>query len=239
MIKTTAYLLMLALLSTGAILVGYANTSFGWGLLTVQLVFEEIPVVKTTVFLILVFLFSMLAAFFMCRGRFEDFKVGLYALSSIVSFIAATIMLPGAIETPGHLGTNFSLMLFGLIGSQVFVGSLLAEEFWRIGGREVADQRATIRSTWSDIHFAESQKVLEHLSYIIEAVASDLTGEAKSELDRLIERVQNSGIENRSFVLENLSDAKHCLAEGNTRPAATHLSRVSRHLWKQLLIQGA
>jgi len=239
MIRTAAYLLMLALLSAGAILVGYVNTSFGWSRLTVQLVYEEIPVGKATLFLILAFLFNTMLAFFTSRGRFEDFKVGLFALSFIVPFAVAIVVLPDAIETPGHLGSNYSLMLFGLTGSQIIVGWLLAEELWRFGGGDIGDHRVTVQSMRSSNCSAKSQKVLEHLSYIIEAVASDLIGEAKFELDRLIERVQTSGIDNESFILENLSNAKHCLKDGNTRHAAADLSRVSRSLWKQLVSQDS
>ncbi len=87
-------------------------------------------------------------------------------------------------------------------------------------------------------NFISILTTLEHLSYIIECVAKNCTGEAKSELNQLIENVSNlneSAIGDKSFVEDNLKEAMPLLRDSNKRHAVPCLTRVSRCLWKYII----
>ena len=78
-------------------------------------------------------------------------------------------------------------------------------------------------------------KVIEHISYILECVTQECTGEAKTELDNLckhIEIYENYQFHSWHIVNDLLKDALAVYREGNYREAAVVLSRANRMIWK-------
>lgn len=84
-------------------------------------------------------------------------------------------------------------------------------------------------------------RLLEHLSYIIEALAEELPGEAKFETGRLLENVRNDTnlpIEVRTAAIASLTRALGPDVDGRPMPArgvAACLSSLSRFLWERAL----
>jgi hypothetical protein len=83
-------------------------------------------------------------------------------------------------------------------------------------------------------------ELLEHLSYVIEAIAEDLSGEAKRELNRLyglVEETSSLDPEVKVMALGRLREAQRQVKEHrySVREAAAPLSGLSRFLWKRAL----
>lgn len=76
-------------------------------------------------------------------------------------------------------------------------------------------------------------EILEHLSYINECVLIEATGEAKSELDRLVERLKaNASIVNDlPDYFSELLEAQSFFNKDNYSNAATRLSTATRKAW--------
>lgn len=135
MIKTLAYTALLLISMVAGIVAGYFNTIAPFAD-AVAWVFEEIQVVRVALAFTTVFYLAMIVAFFTSKGSFSSFKMETYAMIWIGTIVGWFFMLPSAIDTPNHLGQNFSLMLFLLVGSQMVVAHQIAGEFWRYGGRD-------------------------------------------------------------------------------------------------------
>lgn len=80
---------------------------------------------------------------------------------------------------------------------------------------------------------------LEHLTYIIEAVAQGIVSEAKYELGKLIHRIESgdlTGLEERSTAISKLKQAEKILIGKIGRPAAAAscLAGISRMVWKDV-----
>jgi hypothetical protein len=83
----------------------------------------------------------------------------------------------------------------------------------------------------------ECLNFLEHLSYVIERIAGNMTGDAKYELGKLINDIEERkyDIAEIDFIIENLRSARTDLLEYEVLRTATSLSRVSRHVWDTLI----
>jgi hypothetical protein len=80
--------------------------------------------------------------------------------------------------------------------------------------------------------------VLEHLSYILECVILDYTGEAKTELERLCKRIEtnsNYQFESCQTTYDGLSEVLGAYQRKDYRKAASILSRITRQTWKMFL----
>lgn len=81
-------------------------------------------------------------------------------------------------------------------------------------------------------------RTLEQLGYIIECLALDYTGEAKSELSGLVGLLatdERFAFPGGAEVAGKLGEARACLISSDTRSCAGILSQVSRDLWKQAM----
>ena len=84
-------------------------------------------------------------------------------------------------------------------------------------------------------------RILERISYIIEACAEEAMGEARDELERLTAWVRSAEPMKRSerrLLLRGLEEAREWAtkrAAVGTRPMACVLSGMSRRLWEQVL----
>jgi|GEM_PF-3163165 len=84
----------------------------------------------------------------------------------------------------------------------------------------------------------EELHVLEHLGFVLECLAEDVRGEAKSELGSLARALESdkryaiAGAQERAH---KLSEALMLLRGDDARGAAAILARVSRELWKRVL----
>ena len=75
---------------------------------------------------------------------------------------------------------------------------------------------------------------LDHLIYVIECLASDIPGEAKTELSRLIEALEGSKLSVSERVLAELQESQKFLREAQYRAAVSPLSRARAAFWKEL-----
>lgn len=84
-------------------------------------------------------------------------------------------------------------------------------------------------------------KVLEHLSYVMECVLIEATGEAKTELDRLINLIVSDPtyvVDNKESVISQLREALHFYRNGEYRKASGILSSAMRTLWEYQIAKG-
>lgn len=80
--------------------------------------------------------------------------------------------------------------------------------------------------------------LLNHLSYVIEAFAQDLPGEAKFELAKLIQRLETGDlleIKNRMVILKHISDARRYASERAYQKTASCLAHIARQVWTEAL----
>jgi len=77
-------------------------------------------------------------------------------------------------------------------------------------------------------------EILDHLLYVIECVASEIPGEAKFELNRLIEALERSQRPKKETVVAYLKESQGFLADRRYSSAATSLARARASLWKEL-----
>ena len=80
-------------------------------------------------------------------------------------------------------------------------------------------------------------RTLKELSYVIECLANDYTGEAKSELSALVKLVEADdrfAFPGHRDVARELGEALASLAGADIRSGASVLTRVSRKLWQQV-----
>ena len=80
--------------------------------------------------------------------------------------------------------------------------------------------------------------VLEHLSYILECVIIECTGEAKTELGTLrecIETNDNYQFESYSTIYDGLTEVLDTYQIKDYRKAASILSRTTRQVWEMFL----
>lgn len=83
--------------------------------------------------------------------------------------------------------------------------------------------------------------ILEHLSYILESLLIGASGDAKSELDTLIDKIVNDplyAVGDAGEFLPRLRQAVDEYRDGRERHGASLLCQVSRILWKRLLEQS-
>jgi len=84
--------------------------------------------------------------------------------------------------------------------------------------------------------------VLEHISYIISAIADTCTGEAKRQVHSLIASVEKAtdiDLAVRDNVLTGLREAKNELMAGRERRAAVEMWKISEFLWNRVMPAGA
>ena len=74
---------------------------------------------------------------------------------------------------------------------------------------------------------------VEHLSVVIESLASGLLDECKFELDRLIHMVDSGEhpLTERQLILDHLTSAQFHIQKNSLRYAGGDLKRISRHIW--------
>ena len=83
-------------------------------------------------------------------------------------------------------------------------------------------------------------KILEHLSYILECFLVCANGEAKSELDTLINRLDSDpryAVGDAGEIALKLRRAVEDYSDGEERRGASLLGQVSRSLWKRVPVQ--
>ncbi len=78
--------------------------------------------------------------------------------------------------------------------------------------------------------------ILEHVSYITEAMLIDALGDARYEINRLVEKIRERRDLNLDMAIEKLVAAEKLMGEGNVRHASGHLSSVTRGLWNRVLV---
>ncbi|MBX3711622.1 MAG: hypothetical protein KF800_06655 [Lysobacter sp.] len=80
-------------------------------------------------------------------------------------------------------------------------------------------------------------RVLDDVSYLLECLALDYTGEFKTEIDRLCKRLDSDdpdyAIYDREKIEVELRTALFLLKNGDKESCSAKLSNVSRSLWKQ------
>ena len=82
--------------------------------------------------------------------------------------------------------------------------------------------------------------ILEHLSYILESLLIGASGEAKSELDALINRLDGDpryAVGDVGEIALKLRRAVEDYRDGEERRGAALLGQVSRSLWKRAPVQ--
>ncbi len=80
-------------------------------------------------------------------------------------------------------------------------------------------------------------RTLKELGYVIECLANDYTGEAKSELSALVKLVEEDdrfAFPGHRDVARELGEAHASLIAGDIRSGASTLTRISRLLWQQV-----
>ena len=80
----------------------------------------------------------------------------------------------------------------------------------------------------------EQFELSSHLTYVVECLATELTGEAKFELLRLITDLEGSGIANKGEILAKLREAAARFRQGEYRRAAILTVSASRKLQEGL-----
>jgi hypothetical protein len=86
--------------------------------------------------------------------------------------------------------------------------------------------------------FENNIRILQSLTTVTGDVAEEIPGDAKDELDELIDAIESDKFQvkdNREYILKNLTEARKLIYDYNYRYAATCLNRVSRRLWVQVL----
>ena len=81
-------------------------------------------------------------------------------------------------------------------------------------------------------------QVLEHLGYVLECLAENVRGDAKSELDGLARALESDpryAIEDREEKAVRINEALRQLRSDDALGAAARLSKVNRELWKRVL----
>ncbi len=81
---------------------------------------------------------------------------------------------------------------------------------------------------------------LDHLSYIIECIASDTPGEAKHELDGLIARMESDDLQDmqdKEEVIKRLRNAEQMFREDQHGRAVGSINGTSRMIWMKVIDQ--
>ena len=73
-----------------------------------------------------------------------------------------------------------------------------------------------------------------HITYLVECIATDLTGEAKFQLDSLIDDLEASQLDDKQDVIEKLARARKLYQSGENHEAAVNVSSASRKLYSRL-----
>ena len=74
-----------------------------------------------------------------------------------------------------------------------------------------------------------------HLTYVVECIATDLTGEAKFELSRVIVALEDSDLPDRDTLLAKLQEATDWFQRGDYRRAAVVTVSANRKLQEGLV----
>jgi len=234
-LKLFCVLLTLAILSGASFIFGYLYGDFDVILTTVGWVWDSAPVIRASLLSVVIFIINMALAFFTCRGSYQSFRAEFFAFTVIVLSLSLLFFWPSALEDSGlqahfHYGGLFPVVVFHLIAS-----GLLASDFWWYGGRNIDDDQFGYISRGDvDLLTEFRVSILDDASYVIECVASEVTGEAKSELNKLVLLVQAGNVPEKEFLLENLKEAATHLAASQNRYAAISLERVTRFLRRGL-----
>ena len=73
-----------------------------------------------------------------------------------------------------------------------------------------------------------------HITYLVECIATDLTGEAKFQLDSLIDDLEASQLDDKQEIIEKLVHARRLYQSGENHEAAVNVSSASRKLYSHL-----
>jgi len=133
MIKVILLLFALFVSSAISIVAGYYNTLFGIDITAVEWVFNEIPVISTSLLLVVICPLNFLITFFRSKGNYEKYSKEIISYSVVVPFMVILIMLPSATATPDNLGFNYATMLFIAISAQVLIAKAITKTIWIIG----------------------------------------------------------------------------------------------------------
>ena len=134
---TIVVLITLFSVSCIAIVVGYYNTHMGLSLLPIQLVFEEIPVIKAAAFNTVLAPVNISAAFLTSRGAYGMYRAGIVAFALTTPYLVIFAVLPGATQISDHLQLHIMPMAILLVVAQLGACHLFKDRAWRYGGRDV------------------------------------------------------------------------------------------------------
>ena len=73
-----------------------------------------------------------------------------------------------------------------------------------------------------------------HITYIVECIATDLTGEAKFQLDSITKVLERSDLHDKQEILSKLTKALELYDLGDNHQAAVCATSASRQLYKGL-----
>ena len=73
-----------------------------------------------------------------------------------------------------------------------------------------------------------------HITYLVECVATDLTGEAKFQLDSLIKDLEASHLGDKQEIIDKLERARRLFQTNEKHEAAVNVSSASRKLYSRL-----
>ena len=96
------------------------------------------------------------------------------------------------------------------------------------------DASCSIDATDGDMPMTRSMKqrfdLASHLTYVVECLATDLTGEAKFELGRLIVDLEASDLPDKDSILERLREATDWFRRGDYHRASILTVSANRKL---------
>ena len=126
------------LISNVAIVIGYYNPIFGFGVEAFSQVYKELPLILCSFLLTALIPLNLLIAFFTSRGNYEVYKNELFALSLVTPYLVIFAMLPGKLDAPVPLHFNLTPLVVIVVVSHLFGTHLLAKRAWSYGGRDAS-----------------------------------------------------------------------------------------------------
>jgi hypothetical protein len=100
-------------------------------------VYEEIPVFRASLALTMILPANALVAFFISRGEYQSFRGFGVFLGVMMPIVVIAAVLPGALDTPAHLGSRMGALVYISIGAQLVFSRCLVRQVWEYGGRTV------------------------------------------------------------------------------------------------------
>lgn len=130
-------LLLLFLFSIFSIVVGYYNWSFGLSTFAVKGIFDNAPVIKTSLIFLFTCLLNLLVAFFCSKENYKNYRDDVMVFSLMTPFLVIFVFLPGEPTDSIFLQLHVNVLTIFIITSQFISARLLQDMFWIIGGRRL------------------------------------------------------------------------------------------------------